>query len=190
MPDAIARFLPVPMVKKRHAILVRAPASLVLEVAETFELDSIWLVRALFRARAKLLRASSQPPRRMKGLVEEMTGIGWGVLAREPGRLLVAGAATRPWEPDVTFAPISPDRFASFAEPDQVKIVWTLEAEPLGPALTRFVTETWVEATDDVARRKLRRYWRTFGAGIVLIRWVLLPAVRREAERRFTAPSA
>lgn len=189
MPDAIARFIQTPMVKKRHATLVRAPADLVFEVAETFELESIWLVRALFRARAKLLRARALPPRRMKGLVEEMTSIGWGVLAREPGRLLVAGAATRPWEADVTFTPIPPDDFASFAAPDQVKIVWTLEAEPLGPALTRFATETRVEPTDEGARRKFRRYWRTFGAGIVLIRWVLLPAVRREAERRSTASS-
>ncbi len=30
----------------------------------------------------------------------------------------------------------------------------------------------------------MARYWRFFGAGIVLIRWLLLPALRREAERR------
>lgn len=190
MSDALARFISAPQVKRRHATLVRAPADLVFHVAETFDLESIWLVHALFWARAKILGAKAPPPRRMKGLVEELTSIGWRVLARDPGRLLVAGAATRPWEADVTFTPIPPEDFASFAGPDQVKIVWTLEAEPLGPASTRFATETRVEPTDEGARRKFRRYWRTFGGGIVLIRWVLLPAVRREAERRWTASNA
>jgi hypothetical protein len=88
----------------------------------------------------------------------------------------------------VVFTPVAPERFAAFSEPDMVKIVWTLEAEPLGPALTRFRTETRVLATDDWARRRFRRYWRMFGAGIVLIRWLLLPALRREAERRAMRP--
>jgi len=39
-------------------------------------------------------------------------------------------------------------------------------------------------ASGHEARRKFRRYWRMFGAGIVLIRLLLLPALRREAERR------
>jgi hypothetical protein len=40
-------------------------------------------------------------------------------------------------------------------------------------------------ATDAEARRKFRNYWRKFGRGIVLIRWLVLPAIRREAERRY-----
>ena len=35
---------------------------------------------------------------------------------------------------------------------------------------------------DDAARAKFRRYWRVFGIGILLIRWLVLPAIRREAE--------
>ena len=64
-----------------------------------------------------------------------------------------------------------------------MKIAWTLEATPLAPALTRFATETRVVATDEEARIKFRRYWRKFGMGIVLIRLVLLPALRKRAER-------
>ncbi len=75
---------------------------------------------------------------------------------------------------------------------DQVKIAWTLEAEALGPALTRFATETRVVATDAQARTKFRRYWRRFGIGIVMIRQLLLPAIRRQAEQqwRSAGPSA
>jgi len=54
---------------------------------------------------------------------------------------------------------------------------------PIEPALTLFRTETRVLPTDEAARRKFRRYWRFFGAGIVLSRWLLLPALRREAEQ-------
>ncbi len=185
MDPAIARFIPAPDARERHAVLVRAPADLVFEVAEAFDLQSIRPVRVIFWLREKLLRARPGPPRTPRGLVDEMTSIGWGVLAREPGRLLVAGAETQPWQADVIFRPIPPERFAAFAEPNRVKIAWTIEAEPLGPDRARLATETRAVATDAGARRKFRRYWRTFGIGIVLIRWFLLPAVRREAERRF-----
>jgi hypothetical protein len=85
----------------------------------------------------------------------------------------------------VGFTPIPPDVFASYAEPGQVKIAWTLEAESLGPALTRFVHETRVVATDAGARAKFRGYWRWARFGIVAIRLLLLPAIRRRSERRW-----
>jgi hypothetical protein len=71
-----------------------------------------------------------------------------------------------------------------------VKIAWTLEAESLGPALSRFATETRVAATDEQARIKFRRYWRVFGIGIVMIRRLLLPVLRREAEREWKRSQA
>lgn len=91
---------------------------------------------------------------------------------------------------DVTFRAVPPEAFADFDEPGLVKIAWSLEAEPLGPALTRFSTETRVAATDDTAREKFERYWRRAGAGIILTHVLLLPMLRREAERRFRARSA
>jgi hypothetical protein len=97
----------------------------------------------------------------------------------------VGGAACQPWKPDVVFRPLTPEIFLSYAEPDQVKIAWTLEAEPLGPELTRFITETRSVATNADARAKFRRYWRWARFGIVAIRPLLLPAVRRKAERRW-----
>jgi hypothetical protein len=85
----------------------------------------------------------------------------------------------------VVFSAIPPEQFATYAGPDQVKIAWTLEAEALGPALTRFATETRVVATDAQARAKFRRYWRRFRIGIVMIRRLLLPAIRRRAEQQW-----
>jgi hypothetical protein len=169
----------------RHEITIDAPPSLVLEVARDFDMESIALVRAIIRLRAWVLGARASPARRRGGLVAETLAMGWGRLEDVPGRYYIAGAACQPWKGDVVFRPIAPDRFAAYAEPDRVKIAWTLEAEPLDSGRTRFATETRAAATDDVARAKFRRYWRTFGIGILVIRWLVLPALRREAERRW-----
>jgi hypothetical protein len=112
-------------------------------------------------------------------------GLGWGVLAHRQDREIVMGAAVQPWEADVKFRAIPAEQFVEFAEPDLVKIAWTLEAEPLGQALSRFASETRAVATDEAARARFLRYWRWARFGIVAIRWLMLPAVRREAERRF-----
>jgi hypothetical protein len=181
---AIERFAPEALVRERHEVEVRAPADVVFEVAEGFDLLSLRLVHFIFWLRAKLLGAP--PPARgdLKGLVAATRGMGWQELHRRPGRELVMGAAVQPWLPEPVFKPIPPDLFLAYAEPDHVKIVWTLEAEDLSPDRTRFRTETRVQPTDESARTHFRRYWRFAGYGIVLIRYLLLPAVRREAERR------
>jgi hypothetical protein len=184
MPAALDQFVPRSDAGGRHEITVRAPAAPVLDVANKFDMQSVPAVRAIFWLRAKMF-GSSKRARPATGLVEEMLGLGWGRLAEEPGRYFVAGAACQPWQADVRFSPIAPEQFASYAEPDQVKIAWTLEVEALGPALTRLATETRAVATDEPARRKFRRYWRLVGTGIVMIRLLLLPAVRRKAERQW-----
>jgi hypothetical protein len=191
MPDPLDAFIPTPDVRERRSTLVRAPAELVFDVARHFDMASLPLVQAIFRLRAKLMGARDPAAgRRRTTDVEGLLGMGWGVLAEEPGRLLVAGAVCQPWRADVVFTPIEAGRFASYAEPDGVKIAWTLEAEPLGPALTRFASETRVAATDAAARVKFLRYWRWARFGIVGIRWLLLPAIRRAAERRWRSGRA
>jgi hypothetical protein len=190
-PALLDRFVPQFDVRGRHEIIIHAPASLVMDVARNFEIESLWIVRTLFRLRARLLGASEAAAPRSglvnSGLVGQMLSIGWQSLADEPGRYFIAGAACQPWQPDPAFSPIVSGDFASFSAPDRVKIAWTLEAAEIGPALTRFSTETRAVATDEPARAKFHRYWRKFGAGIILIRLVLLPAVRRRAERRWRA---
>jgi hypothetical protein len=105
-----------------------------------------------------------------------MLDLGWGRLAEEPNQFFVAGAVCQPWRADVVFSTVAPERFAAFAEPDRVKIAWTLEIIDLGPSPTRFAAET---------RMRFRRYWRKFGIGAILIRRLLLAALRRDAERRW-----
>jgi hypothetical protein len=94
------------------------------------------------------------------------------------------GAVTQPWEGDVHFRAVPAGDFAGFAEPGLVRIAWTIETMPQPNGDTLLRTETRVAATDAGARRRFRRYWRFARFGIVGIRWLMLPAIRREAERR------
>ena len=171
--------------RERFAITVRAPAGLVLAEAANFDMQSLLLVRAVFRLRERLMGASPAGQRKPQGLLAETRSLGWGLLAERPDRWVVCGAACQPWQADVKFTPIAPERFADYAEPNRVKIAWTLEAEPLADAVTRFAQETRVVATDAEARARFRRYWRWARFGIIGIRLLLLPAVRRAAERRW-----
>jgi hypothetical protein len=186
-PSPLDAFIPHPDVRERFHTTIRAPAAVVMAEAGNFELQALPLVRLIFRLRELFMRASPLAPRQPQGLLAETRSLGWGTLVEQPGRLIVCGAACRPWQAEVGFTPIPPEVFASYAEPQQVKIAWTLEAESLGPALTRFSHEIRAVATDAEARASFRRYWRWARFGIVSIRLLLLPAIRRKSERRWAA---
>ena len=171
-------------VRKSHEIMIDAPASIVFDVAEHFDLQSIPTVRFLFRLRAFLLHIRSKPRPSCQPVVSETTSLGWIRLACHPGRELIMGAVAQPWVGNVDFKEMTPEEFAVFAVPGFVKIVWTLEAEPLDHSTTRFRTQTRVTATDGSARRRFRLYWIFAGNLVSLIRILGIRAIRREAERR------
>jgi hypothetical protein len=179
-------FIPVPDVRERHMLAVHAPAELVADVARHFDLASLPLVRVAFWLRGRLMRARGLAARRPMD-VGSLLRMGWGLLAEEPGRFFAAGAVCQPWRGDVVFTPEEASRFASYAEPGFVKIAWTFETEPLGPTLTSLASETRAVATDAAARIEFLRYWRWARFGIVGIRRLLLPAIRRSAEQRWSA---
>jgi hypothetical protein len=186
MPSPLDSFIPNPDIRERFHTTINAPPSLVMDVAASFDLQSLALVRLTFRLRQWLMRGPPSPPQRSPGLLVEMRGLGWEVLLEVPGRLVVCGAACRPWLADPGFTPVPAEHFAAYAEPSMVKIGWTLEVESLGPAVTRFAHETRAVATDAEARARFRRYWRWARVGIIGIRLLLMPAIRRAAERRWS----
>lgn len=186
MPPALLdRFIPHPDVRERFGTTIHAPAAVVMRVAASFDMQSPAPVKAIFWLREKLLGARPVGPRRAQGILEETRQLGWGVLDQEPGRFVVCGARCQPWRAEVVFTAIEPSAFASWAEPDQVKIAWTLEADEVAPAMTRFAHETRAVATDAGSRAKFLRYWRWARFGIVAIRLLMVPAVRRAAEQRW-----
>ncbi len=183
----LEELMPNPEVRKRHETTVDAPTPVVYRTAYSFDISTLWLVQRVFWLRAKVLGASQSGTTPAGGFVEALLAMGWHILAEEPGRFLIVGAACQPWVADVVFTPIPRVDFPSFAAPDHVKIIWTIEVDRLNIRQTRLATETRVASTDAVAHVKFRRYWRRFGLGIKMIRWLLLPAIRRAAERQSRA---
>jgi len=187
-PDAadplLDRFMPRYEIAERHHIQVAAPAEITFAAAREMDLNQSWIARAIFRAREVVLGADADITTRPRGIVALTTSIGWGVLAEVPGQELVMGAVTQPWKANVIFRPLPPDEFARFSDPDYVKIVWTLRADPIDSAHSMFRTETRAVATDGESRRKFRRYWSFLSPGIILIRLTALGPLRADAEDR------
>jgi hypothetical protein len=183
----IEHFLPMYEVAERHEIDVAAPAELTMAAAREMDLYRSPIVHAIFAVRTLPSRLRGAPPREPASLLAETLALGWRVLAEVKDREVVVGAVTQPWRAEVQFRGVDPDAFAGFAEPGYAKIAWTLEAQPLGPATSRFRTETRVSTTDPRSRALFRRYWAALSPGILLIRRESLKLVKADAERRFRA---
>lgn len=186
-PDAadplLDHFMPRYEIAERHHIRVDAPAAITLAAAGAVDLNGSPIVRTIFKAREVLLGAEPDRTPRPRGLVALTTSLGWGVLAEAPGRELVMGGITQPWQANTTFRALPPHEFVTFDDPDYVKIVWTLRADPVNAAQSIFRTETRAIATDAEARRKFRRYWSFLSPGIIVIRWMMLGPLKADAER-------
>jgi hypothetical protein len=179
------QFMPSYDIVERQRIAVKAPADVTFGAACDADLTASPIVRAIFRTRELVLGA--EPDDRAgkpRGLLAVTQSIGWGVLAEVPGREIVMGAVTQPWEPHTIFRAVPPDEFRAFNEPGYVKIAWTLRADAAGPDTSIFRHETRATATDPTARSRFRRYWAAFSPGISLIRWLMLAPVKHEAESR------
>ena len=184
-PDSLLDgFIPVPEVRERHAVRVAAPADATWEAARALDLRRSPLVQGIFRARELVFGAADDREERPRAFVDEVLAIGWGVLVDEPGRQMVFGAVTEPWQGDVRFRALPPRDFAAYAQPGHAKILWTLAVDSLGPGASRFRTETRVTTTDATSRGRFRRYWSAFSPGILLIRLEALRLVKRDAEAR------
>jgi hypothetical protein len=182
--ELLDRFIPRYDVVERHHVRVAAPPDVTLEASKEQDLFDSTLIRTIFKAREVALGASPDDRERPRGLLNIVRALGWGVLADVPGREIVIGAVTKPWEANVTFRALPPDQFAAFSDPGFVKIVWTLRADPDGTDKSLFRTETRAVATDSSARERFRLYWAFASPGIALIRRLSLNPLRREAERR------
>ena len=185
--ELLDAFMPAFDVVERHHIRVAAPPAITFEAAGQQDLLGLPLVRLIITAREIALGATRDDRVQPRGLLAAVRSLGWGALAEVPGREIIMGAVTKPWEANVTFHALAPREFAAFDEPGFVKIAWALRADPAGDDASVFRTETRAVATDAVARARFRRYWAFASPGIALIRRLSLRPLKREAERRYAA---
>src|SRR5689334_23369341 len=102
-------FIPDCDVVDRHHAYVAAPAEITLAAATEMDFESNAIIRGIFKTREWILRAKPEHAIRPRGFLEEMKCLGWGVLAELPGREIVAGAVTKPWEANPIFRALPPD---------------------------------------------------------------------------------
>jgi hypothetical protein len=191
-------YMPEYEIAERHQVHVRAAAETTFTAACEVKLQS-GITQAIFKARELALdcighkdasrqlkdcNGSGQINLEAKGLVEEIKAQGWGILAEIPGHEIVFGTVTRPWVTNTVFRSVPSEQFAAFHEPNYVKIVFTLRADPIAASESLARTETRVMTTDEAARKRFRRYWAIFSPGIRLIRRALLRRVKSDAEHR------
>jgi hypothetical protein len=180
---SLERFLPAYDVSERHETNVRAPVPVTYAAARELDLQRSGLVRAVLKSRKLILRDEGEEMER-RPFLEQVRAMGWGLLAEVPGRAMVFGAVTRPWEPKVKFHPLPPAQFTAFRRPGWAKIVWTVEVDPAPQGRSVFRTRTRVATTDATARKRFRSYWSKMKPGIILIRQQALSLVKGDAERR------
>ena len=178
------RFMPSCEIAERHHVRVAAPPDVTFAAACDVDLQRSRLIQAILRTRELVLGSRPDRIERPRGLLAFTKALGWGVLADVPGREVVMGAVTRPWKANVTFRAVPPADFATFDEPNYVKIAWTLRVDAKAAHESVVRTETRIVATDPGARERFRPYWALASPGILLIRRIALGLVKAEAERR------
>ena len=178
------RLLPAYEVVERHHVRVAAPAHITLAAASEMDIWQSVIIRSIFKSRGMLLGSHPDNVRRPRTLLAQARELGWAVLSAVPGREIVLGAVTRPWDANPIFRPLPAREFAGFNEPGFARIVWTLRADPISATESVARTETRVATTDQSARAAFRLYWSLVSPGIELIRRISLQLVKKEAERR------
>ena len=184
------KFMPSYDVAIRDDVRVAAPAEITQRVASGIDIQRLAVARVLFNARSALLGGDQEEAARSRPLLAWMNSLGWVVLAEIPGRAVVIGTITRPWEADATSRIVPPVEFAAFHEPDYVKITTAWGATPLRSGACRFTLRTRVTTTDAIARRRFRRYWSLFSPGSLLIRYVGRYLIKGQAERQARSMTA
>lgn len=180
---SLDRFLPLYDISQRHETTVKAPAPMTFAAARNLDLSRSAAVRLVLQSQ-KLFLGGRGAALQRRPFLDQVHAMGWSLLADVPGRAMVFGAVTRPWETNMRFRPIAPEQFSGFQERGWAKIIWTLEVDPAPEGRSVLRTRTRVATTDAVARKQFRSYWSKIVPGVVLVRQQALGLVKSDAERR------
>ena len=80
-------------------------------------------------------------------------------------REIVMGMAGQPWSGGRRPSVRTPEDYQAFDRPQSVKIAFNLAVQDEGGGWSRIITEPWIRATGDAARRIMARYWRVIYPG-------------------------
>lgn len=148
-------------------------------------IDALFAIRELPTRLVRRLRGEAPPPPPPAFTFDDLatSEMGWILLAEEPGVEFVMASVGRFWRRDYGWHPVAPDRFVGFDEPGYAKLAVSFYVEQTdGGSLLRYEART--ATTDDIARKRFRRYWRVIHPGVAIVMRRALTRIRAEAERR------
>ena len=178
----IDEFVPAFQFAEHHHMDVHAPPAQVWKAVETVTASEIWMFRTLTWIRSprwpwSRTRESILAPSRSAPILDTALRGGFIVLAEDPERELVVG-----FLPCRAPSARTSREFFALQRPGECRAAMNFLLEDRGRAGTRLSTETRVFATDALAQRRFRRYWRVIYPGSALIRRSWLAALKRRAE--------
>jgi len=162
-----------PIASEHHGRMVPTTPERAVQIAMEMPSDVDPVIGTLIRVRG------------MKGMGASMEDFflanGFVILVREPREVVVGiGSETR-----LRDAHLLEDasEWHDWDQPESIKAATNFRAEPAGEGRSRVTTETWVEATDEAALKRFRRYWLVVGPFSALIRRRWLRAIERRARQ-------
>jgi hypothetical protein len=131
-------------------------------------------------------RPTAPPRLRLRDMTQLPSGRGgWVVLRERPGEEIALGLVGKFWRPAIDYAAVRAEDFRAFDEPGYTKTVYALSVRPLGGEQSMLSAVMRTAATDERARRSLRRYWTLgVGTGAHELAGGLIEAARKDAEQR------
>ena len=176
--ERLDAYLPVYDFEEFHALTVHAKPARVMGVMRQVTFADIGVMRTLGRVRNIALGRWTAPDAPVSAqpiltLISRSSQTGFFPL-EDTDREFVFGMAGQPWNPAGRPFRLTPETFAAWMPPGQVKIATSLRVEDMGEGRTRLSTETRVQATDGAARRTMARYWRFIYPGSGIIRQSLM----------------
>ncbi len=180
-------FLPTFDQHNHHVTVIRASPAQVHAALQTVTMDELPLSRLLRAIRALPERLTTRgrmsiPLQRL--VLRHLASRNFALLADESGVEIVFGLIGQPWKlrGGAVHRIVDARDFVAFSAPGFTKVAMNFSFHPVDGG-TRVATETRILATDPGTGTRFRRYWHVVRIGSGIIRWDLLRAIKRRAER-------
>lgn len=165
---------------EKHSIRIHARPEQVLQAVRESTFGDMKCMATLLRVRAAALRIhDTSASLQNKRVLDLFSASGYLTGGNEHEVVMFGGGNAR--ERHVLQARTLQE-FAEYREPGAVKMAYNFAVEDAGGGWTNISTETRVQATDDLTRRGMARYWRLIVPGSGLLRRQWLDAIKQKAE--------
>jgi hypothetical protein len=179
------RLIPLPRLLETDTVDLAAPPPEVWRLLRHGNLARSPFVKALFELRTLPGRFSNDGGHDGRLQLDDLTSTkdrpGFQILGENPEHEIAVGAIGKVWHLNIPFVHVADaEAFHAFEAPDYVKVAWSIRVTPRGERDTHVEFELRVDATDDEAWRKFRRYFALIGPFSRFIRRSLLRSFERE----------